>query len=221
VSRAVHSTIESVLGDCPPVHVIPVGVDGDVFTLKPERPDDGEERLLFVGWVNYVKGMDVLIESLTNVVRRRPRVRLTIVGGALFRHKRQQQEELLRAIAAKGLDTYVTFAGPRNAAGVAAFMRDSDALVLPSRRESCGSVLLEALASGTPVVATRCGGPEEIVTDDVGILVPPENPSALADALCAVLERAYDASRLRSYALSRYSWDGLAKAYLDVYRSVL
>jgi glycosyltransferase involved in cell wall biosynthesis len=221
VSRAVQSTVESVLGDCPPMHVIPVGVDGDVFTLKSKRPEDGEERLLFVGWVNYVKGMDVLIESLTEVVRRRPRVRLTIVGGALFRHKRQQQDELLQAIVKKGLATYVTYVGPHDAAGVAEFMRDSNALVLPSRRESCGSVLLEALASGTPVVATRCGGPEEIVTDDVGILVPPENPSALADALCAVLERPYDPSRLRSYALSSYSWDHLAKAYLNVYRSVL
>jgi glycosyltransferase involved in cell wall biosynthesis len=100
-------------------------------------------------------------------------------------------------------------------------MRDADALVLPSRRESCGAVLLEALACGTPVVATRCGGPEDIVTDAVGELAPPENPAALAEAMARVLARRgeFDAARLRGYALSRYSWDRLAEQYFALYRA--
>ena len=73
-------------------------------------------------------------------------------------------------------------------------MRESAVLVLPSRRESFGSVLVEALACGTPVVATSCGGPEDIVTDAVGRLVPVENAEALAGATGG---RAVDAGALR------------------------
>jgi len=205
-----------------PTHVIPVGVDGDVFRLKPPRGPGDRERLLFVGWINYIKGMDILIDSLSALVRRRPCLELTIVGGALFRHKQRQQEELLRKVEAAGLTAHVTFTGPQDAVGVARYMRESDVLVLPSRRESCGSVLLEALASGTPVVATRCGGPEELVTDDVGVLVPVEDSAALATGIEHVLDRrdSYDPVALRQYALSNFSWDRLGERYLAVYDSV-
>ena len=84
-------------------------------------------------------------------------------------------------------------------------------------------MLLEALASGTPVVATRSGGPEAIVTDDVGVLTPLEDPVALAAGIEQVLDRhsKYDPVQLREYALSKFSWHRLAEAYLTLYRSVL
>jgi teichuronic acid biosynthesis glycosyltransferase TuaC len=225
VSDAVRRTMREFLPEAQCIRVIPVGVDAEAFPLKriDRNPDRTEERILFVGWVNYLKGVDVLLQSLRLLIRRRPRVHLTIVGGALFRHKRVQQESLLRSVQELGIEADVTFAGPRSTDGVARFMRRSDLLVLPSRRESCGSVLLEALASGTPVVATRCGGPEEIVTDDVGVLTPVDDADALAAGMERVLENrsAYDPARLRHYALSRFSWERLTEAYLGVYRSVL
>jgi glycosyltransferase involved in cell wall biosynthesis len=223
VSDATRATMHSFLPERPSIDVIPVGVDGDVFHVKESRAEWPDDRILFVGWVNYVKGVDVLIDSMAVLVRRRPRVRLTVVGGALFRDKQRQEDELLRRVRAGGFNSHVVFAGPQTAEGVARFMRESDVLVLPSRRESCGAVLLEALACGTPVVATRCGGPEEIVTEEVGVLTDVEGPAALADAIERVLDRrhVYDPSRLREYVLARYSWNRLADAYLDVYRAVL
>jgi teichuronic acid biosynthesis glycosyltransferase TuaC len=222
VSKAVRDTMNAFIPPGPRIDVIPIGVDGTVFPLKTPRDAGGGDRILFVGWVNYIKGIDVLLDSMSLLVRERPNVHLTIVGGALFRHKMVQQEQLLQKVRDAGLDPYVTFAGPRDADGVAQFMRDSDVLVLPSRRESCGSVLLEALSSGTPVVATRCGGPEEIVTSGVGVLTPVEDPAALADGLRDVLDRrgAYEPARLRDYALANFSWDRLAQSYADLYRSV-
>jgi glycosyltransferase involved in cell wall biosynthesis len=223
VSHAVRRSMNEYIEGLPtPTHVIPVGVDGHVFQLKPSRVSPKGERLLFVGWINYIKGMDVLIDSLSAMVRRGRRVGLTIVGGALFRHKQRQQDELLRKVEAAGLAAHVSFAGPQDAAGVARYMRESDVLVLPSRRESCGSVLLEALASGTPVVATRCGGPEELVTDDVGVLVPVDDPAALASGIERVLDGldSYEPEALREYALSNFSWERLAERYLRVYDSV-
>jgi glycosyltransferase involved in cell wall biosynthesis len=87
-----------------------------------------------------------------------------------------------------------------------------------SSSESCGAVLIEGLASSLPVVATRCGGPEDIVTGDVGMLVPSEDPEALSDAIDRMLteRRRFDPAVLRPYAPPRFSWDHLAERYLDV-----
>ena len=98
-------------------------------------------------------------------------------------------------------------------------MAESAVVVLPSRAESFDAVLVEALACGTLVVATRCGGPEDIVEDGAGELVAVEDPDVLADALTWVLaepER-YDRVSLRRYAIERFDWDGIVDRVHDVY----
>jgi glycosyltransferase involved in cell wall biosynthesis len=82
-------------------------------------------------------------------------------------------------------------------------------------------VLVEALACGTPVVATRCGGPEDIVTDDVGRLVGVEDVPALADALLEVLARPHDPARIRAYALERFRWQEIARQAHGVFEEAL
>ena len=102
-------------------------------------------------------------------------------------------------------------------------MAQSSVVVLPSRAESFGAVLVEALACGTPVVATRCGGPEDIVVDDVGELVPVGEPVALADALSRVLAASghYDRARLRQFALQRFGWNTIVDRIHDVYQEAV
>ena len=102
-------------------------------------------------------------------------------------------------------------------------MAESAVVVLPSRAESFGAVLVEALACGTPVVATRCGGPEDIVRDGVGELVPVEDPVALAEALGRVLAEParYDREHLRRYAVERFGWDVIVEQVHDVYRDAV
>lgn len=84
-------------------------------------------------------------------------------------------------------------------------------------------VLVEALACGTPVVATRCGGPEDIVTEEVGVLVPPEDPAALAAGIAQVLDRRgeYDAAKLRAYALERFGLESVGKRLEALYEEAL
>ena len=91
------------------------------------------------------------------------------------------------------------------------------------RAESFGSVLVEALACGTPVVATRCGGPEDIVTEAVGMLVPKEDSEALADAFQAVLDHPerYDPARLRAYAVESFSWERIARQTVALYQEAV
>ena len=99
--------------------------------------------------------------------------------------------------------------------------RSADAFVLPSRHESFGVVCIEALATGLPVLATRCGGPEDIVDDTNGVLVPIENSHALAEGLERVMLQEWDSTAIRTVFLHRYSTRAVSTAIRQLYDSVL
>lgn len=218
VSSSVLQTIRAYAGDSVRAEVIPVGVDSELFvpgTPAQRRPD----QILFVGWINYNKGVDVLFDAMMRLRASKRAAQLLLAGGAYYRDTRLQEEQL-RAHAAKlGLGDRIRFLGRQPPAEVARLMAESAVVVLPSRAESFGAVLVEALACGTPVVATKCGGPEDIVTEDVGELVPVGDAAALAAALARVLDDPgrYDSDRLRRYAVSRFGWDGIVDRIHDVY----
>jgi teichuronic acid biosynthesis glycosyltransferase TuaC len=145
--------------------------------------------------------------------------RLLLVGGAHYRDTRIQAERLRKLADELRLGERVSFLGVRPPQEVAALMHESAVVVLPSRAESFGSVLIEALACGTPVVATSCGGPEDIVNPSVGRLIPYGDPELLAGALTAVLadgER-YDPAELSAYALERFGTRTIAERYHRLY----
>ena len=224
VSRYVRDTIGQCTGAAEKVRIVPVGVDGSVFRL----PGDGEardpNRILYVGRIHSIKGVDILLRAMRQLIDRRPGTRLMLVGGGLVFRDYRMQEEHLRSLAGElGLKDCVEFAGAMTPQEVAQLMRASALIVLPSRAESFGAVLVEALACGTPVVAARCGGPEDIVNDDVGVLVPKEDPDALAAAIEYVLERRgqYDSVRLRAYALENFAWEQIAGQTVDLYYQAL
>jgi glycosyltransferase involved in cell wall biosynthesis len=93
-------------------------------------------------------------------------------------------------------------------------------LVVPSRRETFSLVTAEALASGTPVVATRCGGPEEILTDETGQLTDVDDAAALAIAIESTLNRSYDRAALRRYAVDRFGSSAAAERLGRLYERV-
>jgi teichuronic acid biosynthesis glycosyltransferase TuaC len=218
-SRYARNSVAHFTGDSPKLRIVPNGVDGGIFTTLDggRRPD--ADQIVFVGFVNRTKGVDVLLSAMRLLLDRRPQSRLLLVGGGFYQHTRRQGEQLRRMAVELGLSDHVQFAGMKTPDQVAACMRESALLVLPSRRETFGSVLAEALACGTPVVATRCGGPEDIVNEKVGLLVPPEDPVALAGAMEHVLAHRdqYDATELRAYALERFSWEEVARRTVDLY----
>jgi teichuronic acid biosynthesis glycosyltransferase TuaC len=218
VSTHVRNTIAHFTGETDRIRVIPVGVDGSIF----RRAQDGKfnlRQILFVGFINYNKGVDLLLKAMHQIRQRQPDVRLVLVGGSIYRNTRRQQEQLEKMAQDMELGDRVTFVGPKTSEEVARYMRESAVLVLPSRRESFGAVLVEALACGTPVVATRCGGPEDIITDEVGVLIAPEDENALAQGIEHVLENrsTYAGERLRHYALQRFSWERVANDTANLY----
>ena len=217
VSEALRSSILSLCGDSIPVDVLPNVVDEQVFVAP--RPDEQRDpnHLLFVGLIRHVKGLDVLVRAFGHLRLDFPDLHLSVAGGAFYRAYERDAQQVRRLVQALGLSDRVSFLGELAPADVAALMRRSAMLVVPSRRETFSLVTAEALASGTPVVATRCGGPEEILTRDYGQLAEVDDPAALAMAIESVLTRTFDGTELRRYAVGRFgsaaAADRLARLY--------
>jgi glycosyltransferase involved in cell wall biosynthesis len=223
VSRAVRDSIERLAGTAGQLRIIPNAVDDATFTPAPERGRAGEGQILFVGIFRFVKGLDVLLSAIRQLLERGRRLKLVVVGESFYRSYRREEERLRRMVPELGLERSVAFVGPKSPEEVARYMQASDLVVLPSRAESFGQVLVEALACGTPVVATRCGGPEDIVNDGVGVLVEPENPEALARGIEYVLERrgVYDPARLRAYAVENFGMQSVGRRIAELYQEAL
>jgi teichuronic acid biosynthesis glycosyltransferase TuaC len=172
-----------------PIEVIHMGIDDGVFvpdsTARSALAVGESERIvLYVGNLVHVKGLDVLQSAFERLVASGQADRLVLVGGGPL-------EAGLREWASDNvaLRNRVLLTGRIEQAEVARWMAAADVLALPSRNEGLGLVLLEAMACGTPCVASRVGGVPEIVDGAVGALVPPDDPMALAAALARVLGR--------------------------------
>lgn len=186
-----------------------------------ERPSENTENGAFtfcaVARLDRNKGFDTLLAAFALALQRQPALRLEIGGGGA------ELENLRRLAASLAIARAVTFHGTLDNAAVRALMRRSDAFVLASRSETFGVVFIEALSQGLPVAATRCGGPEGIVNESNGLLVPPDNPAALADALLQLYanRRRYNAAALRADCLAQYGETAVTGRLKNIYRAVL
>ena len=196
--------------------IIPNVVDLNMFFPRARPRPSGPVRLLFVGSMIPVKGLPNLLHALAFMGSERVDWHLDTVGDGAFR------EEYERLSANLGLAGKVTFHGLKTQAEVADFMRKADLFVLPSLWENLPCVLLEAMASGLPIVATRAGGIPEIVDREVGWLVPPGDTGKLAEALATRLDSpAWPDSQVLVQKAQRYSPDVVARSIHAIYLASL
>lgn len=200
------------------------GVDSSFTARNNLRPrkDDSPFVLLYSGRLNgrrEQKGIDILLKSLPLVLRQHDVV-LSIVGtgSRLDRYK---------ALAGElNLNNRVRFCGFVEHDHMPSQYAGADLFVLPSRRESFGLVLAEAMACGLPVVSTTVGAIPEVVEDGVtGLLVPPDDPRALADAINTLLS---DPQRRKAMGIAGgervekyFTWDKVADRVLEGYHKIL
>ena len=219
VSQALQRAIEDhgIQGD---FRVIPNTVDTDLFLPSGTNSQSGiarPSRILSVGALTPRKGWTLLLRALHALRERQGEFRLDIVGDG------PNQAEYEQLSVELGLGGVVHFCGVMGRRALARQVQECDFFVLPSLQETFSVVLIEALACGKPVVATRCGGPEEIVTDEVGILVPRGNVVALASAIGTMLDQheQYDASGIANYARQRYSYEVIGSQLHEIYARTL
>jgi D-inositol-3-phosphate glycosyltransferase len=207
------------------VDVVPCGVDLGLFTdTGPSLPRTGLRRLVVIGRLVERKGVDTVIQALAAL----PDTELLVAGGPDLAHTDDDPHvRRLREVAARsGVTDRVGFLGQVLRADVPPLLRSADVVVTVPWYEPFGIVPLEAMACGTPVVASAVGGLTDTVAPGVtGELVPPRRP----DLLAAELERLLsDELRLARYgraavvrARSRYGWNRIALETERVYRRLL
>jgi colanic acid/amylovoran biosynthesis glycosyltransferase len=154
------------------------GLDGEWFRNGTPRTSHAELRLLTVGRLEREKGHSILLDAISLLRERRVPVRLELVGDG------SQLESLRRQARSLGISDRISFAGPVGQDRIREHYRDADAFCLPSLGEGVPVVLMEALASGLPAVASNTMGIPELIEDGVtGLLVPPGRPEELAAAI--------------------------------------
>lgn len=201
VSNALASKAVSIGADPDRVHVIYNGVDSELFTPGPKGTARAELNLpesapmvLFVGNLKVTKGCLDLLEAFPEVLRLRPGARLFFVGGGGI-YKRIEERAL-----SLGCANRVHCIGAVAHSSLQDWFRAADILCLPSHNEGVPNVVLEAMACGTPVVATDVGGIPEVVPLQAGILVAAGNRQALSSALVEATDRQWDPAAIASHA---------------------
>jgi glycosyltransferase involved in cell wall biosynthesis len=199
------------------VVVIPNGVDVDRFSPAPDRPRDaGPVTIGTLANLRPEKGLADLVSAAAIVRSVHPDARLMIWGEGPLR------SELERRLGQIGLDRSVAL--PGSTANPEAALQRLDVFVLPSLSEACSNGLLEAMATGLPVIATSVGGNAALVEEGLtGLLVPPGDPSALAKAIIRLIENptlardlgARGRDRVRSAFGFRRTIDSLETLYTD------
>ena len=159
------------------------------------------------------KGLRELVEAAVSLHPQRPKLHVYLVGEG---PDRPLIESAIKANNAAG---YIHALPGCAFDEVAVWMAAADLVTLPSYMEGCPNVVLEALASGRPVVATNVGGIPEIMSDECGQLVPPRDSAALAHALASVLDRTWDAAAISAHR-SR-SWNDVAAELLEIFESLV
>jgi glycosyltransferase involved in cell wall biosynthesis len=202
------------------IRTIVNGVDTERFRprdrLESRRRlglDPDAKIVLFVGEMVEVKGIPTLLRAAA-ALRDRPGWRVMLVGEGGERAAYEAESERL------GVSDRVSFLGARKHEEIPLWMSAADLLCLPSLREGTPNVVLEALASGLPVVATRVGELLYLVSEANGRLVPVGDADALAAALRAVLEKRWDPAAVRKTVQDR-TWSSVAGEYWDEFRRVM
>jgi phosphatidyl-myo-inositol alpha-mannosyltransferase len=214
VSRACARSIEGIFPGR--YEVIPNGVDCRQFRplSAHERGPEGPPRILFVGRLEPRNGLGTLLTAVARLRADCRDVVLQIVGDGAGRIRYRREAETL------GLDGAVRWYGTLRDERARLF-REATVLAAPVTRGSFGVILVEALASGTPVVAADNAGSREVLADAPGLIVPPSDTAALARGLARVLDeeslRARWALVGRGLAAGRYDWPHIACRVAAVY----
>ena len=206
----------------PDVNKIPHGFEArtdDRFKkiLEEKNPQISKGPIVIcVGRLEAVKGQDILLTAWRKIAQQHPDAALWLVGDGSLKHNLQQMSQYL------GIDSSVTFWGNLAHPKVMALMETADLLVLPSRSEAFGIVLLEAMSKGLPVVATAVDGVKEVlpVDGDVYPVLRP-TPELFSRAIERALEEDRRPSRKNRAWAEQYNWDKVVERFERLYVQVL
>lgn len=189
----------------------------------------GKQMLLFVGRLEPLKAVDTILEALHQIKMSRPesinQLTFKVIGGDLNETDDPEMLRLRKVVQDLSLDAVVEFVGAKDQTTLPYYYNASMAVVMPSDYESFGMVALEAMACGTPVIATEVGGLAFLVRDnETGFLIPSRDPAALAEKVILLLDHPEKQRRMRIAAALlayQYAWSEIADQLLTIFHEVL
>lgn len=195
--------------------IIPNVVDTRNFFYDPPGKRGGKKRMLHVSLLNEEKNVEGILRTVARLGERRQDFELLIVGDG---SNRPELEALATKLRIK--DQMVFFLGLQESVPLAGLMRESDFLVIFSHFESLPCVLIEAMASGLPVIATRVGGIPDHLGPDMGLLVEPGDEAGLLSAMEYMLDYGgeYSGDCIQEYARSHFEFDMVGRQFLEIYK---
>ncbi len=217
------------------IEVIPCGTDTERFgaisgakaRLKLGIPKSSL-MVLYVGRFDQRKGIETLVRALgQSIFPGIADIRLVLVGGWREGQSDGAEKARLEAIVKElGLEKYVTFAGQKSHEELPLYYAAANVCVVPSHYEPFGLVAIEAMASGTPVVASEVGGLKyTVVSEETGLLCPPQDEAAFAKAIDRILNdhewQAQLAEAARHRVATKFSWHGVANQLDELYNSLI
>jgi glycosyltransferase involved in cell wall biosynthesis len=220
-----HSVIKEYSIPRSKIEIIPDAVDINKFNprikgyeIRDRLNMQSAPIVLFVGRLDVNKGIQHLIKAFSKIIRDIPDAKLVIVGEGPLKNY------ILSLINKFNIRESVMLIGRVSEEDLPKFYAASDLVVLPSLMEGFGIVLLEAMASGKPCVATRVGGTDEVIINgETGLLVPPADSYSLCQAMNALLTDKYLSQKFgiagRERAEKNFTWDSVAKCTVDQYKN--
>ncbi|MDP4188777.1 MAG: glycosyltransferase, partial [Bacteroidota bacterium] len=165
----------------------------------------------------YLKGYDILLKAFAQLVSQNHNSFRLIIGG-----EGKEKKYLQRLAVRLKIGDKVTFTGNLDRLQVRQNLQMANVFVHPSRLESFGVVLIEAMACGLPLITTRCGGPEYIVTPETGLLVEPDNSGKLSDAMSYFVQNYnnYNRDGIRKFAMEHFNQHDVALQYLSLFKQL-
>lgn len=216
VSESLAKNIKESTGhDCVVVHNI-ANISDNIEAL---RENNKNSEILFVSAGNLLfgKGFDILFQAFAKVLKEEDKIKLLVLGDG------PERKRLISLVSRLKISDYVNFYGKYRKEDLPKICKDANAFVLASRAETFGVVYIEAMSMGLPVIATRCGGPEDFVNDSNGYLVDVEDVDGLANALNKMIYHwnEFDKYKIVEYAKVHFSSEVIADEITKVYKDVL
>lgn len=204
-----------------PIKVIPNGFNKKLFYPRDSincrdvlnLPQD-KKIILTAGSLIEIKGHKYLVDAIGEVIKHRKDVICIIIGDGELENKLQKQ------IRKAGLQNYIMLTGGKPHNEIPIWMNACNVFVLPSLKESFGVVQIEAMACGKPIVSTKNGGSEEIISNEcLGYLIEPENSNELALGLLAAINKEWNVEKIVEHT-KRYDWDIIVNDIIDIYKKI-
>jgi glycosyltransferase involved in cell wall biosynthesis len=200
------------------VQVIPNMVNGNYFTFPEKSRKDDPFVFLSAGRLAAVKGLDIIITAFKELINKTDRKVILRIAG-----RGEMRSQLEKQVQQYGLSGSVIFLGRVTRDEIVSEMQEASCFILASRWEAFGVVLIEAMSTGLPVIATRSGGPEKIVCESCGYLIEAGNIEELTSAMLKMITGydRFDQQYIRERTRKYYGSEIISEKYIEVFKEVL